>query len=106
MKLINLSRRSRVFQPKRINIRDKNFERRISDNGEAFLLAWDMTNRRSIVLTPSMDHDSCNELVRASNKALSDCCLLTANAECTCFIDTDDLSLGTITIGIFNEKSE
>lgn len=79
-------------------------ERRISDDGKAVLLAWDTKNRRSIVVSPSTHQNQCEDLISQAETCLSDFCLLSQNGSWTAFIDVEELAMGNITVGVFNEQ--
>ena len=78
----------------------------ISVDGEAVLLAWDVRNKRSIVVTPATRQEECRRNIQASAKSLSEFCSLSPTGASTAFLDLDDLSQGRLTIGIFSETGK
>lgn len=82
----------------------KDTERRMSDDGQAVLLAWDTKNQRSIVVTPLTQQIECENNIKLAEGCLSDFCALSRNANYTTFIDVEDLAIGRVTVGVFNER--
>ena len=78
----------------------------ISADGNLVLLAWDVKNKRSIVVTPTMRQEECRRNIRASAKSLSEFCSLSPTGAFTAFLDVDDLRQGRLTIGVFSESSK
>ena len=80
--------------------------RKISDDGKSVLIGWDQNNKRSILVTPESEQGECERLIAAANGSLSDSCALSPTGTSTCFVDLDDLDDGTLTVGVFDERSE
>ena len=103
-KLIRLAGKSRKWRRAKNTYRDKNAERRISDDGEAVLLAWDAKNDKGVIVTPEMDQSTCEAAIEASENTLSDFCVLARNGKHVTYIDCEGFSNSDVKIGIYSLK--
>ena len=88
----------------RLDRREENTQRRVSDDGCCVLLSWDEGRKESIVVHPSSGQQEVEDLLKQPNRQLSDHCTLSSDGKATCFIDMCEIPSDRITVGIFNES--